>query len=232
MIRTETERKLDQSQQSVEAKRRFAAYQIVSFLLGFSVELKNPEALDTIPSHALLASFPHTTHLDTAAIQLALKKENADRQSVIVKGQYWKNWRRKALELIMTGSSILNVDKDDISGVRQTARLLKDQFETTLSNWVIIYPEGTRDGVEKIDQGAAFLAKTSNFDLVPVTINWSTPVLKKEDPIPGQVLKGILSSLTLRRRKATVEIGSTITSKDKTRDQLHDELNERYQKVR
>jgi 1-acyl-sn-glycerol-3-phosphate acyltransferase len=230
MIRTELENTPQVLQKSPEIARRFAAYHLISFLLGFSVQLKNPEALTTIPSHALLAVFPHRTHLDTVAVQLALERENAARQSVIVKGEYWKDWRRKALELIMTGSSILNVDKGDSTGVMQVVRYLKKQYEESNSNWVIIYPEGTRDGVNKIDEGAAFLAKTSKFDLVPVTVHWSAPVLKKGDRIPGQVAKGVLASLTLQRRQATVEIGSIITSENKSRQQLHEELSERYHK--
>lgn len=150
------------------------------FKYVWRLEIINPEKLD-IKNNIILAN--HTSYFDIPMITFAFSLKNIKNTYAIGKEEVskikyifpgmpviWANYERNTNEVFKKSSDLLRQDKS-----------------------ILIFPEGSRtyDGImHEFKLGAAYLAKNTGREIIPVTINGAFDIWPPTKKFPGLFRKG------------------------------------------
>lgn len=192
-------------------------------VLRISVEVEGEPA----DSKALiLAGYPHTSHLDTAAIAIALRQKGKKNIFPVPKGDYWdRNGYRRLLRLFFSGQFYMT--KSSKKEARDSKESFFDLFLRNVENdkrphTVILFPSGGRNVKgDKVHRGAfvaaarAFVEQGKTVPVQPVEIRNAPDVLTHGDLKSKEIRSILLGSI----KKAFTGQTNTITVK------FHKEIN-------
>lgn len=139
-----------------------------------------------IPSHPVVFAANHSSHADTAAIQLALSR--AGHTSVLAAGAEDYFFRNRFVAALARLIGVFPFPRNGSVGIERARRLLRRGVS------VLLYPQGTRDG-GPFRRGVAHLADTA--PVVPVTVTGTDVLLPKGRRLP-------------RRFKVTLHFGDPL----------------------
>jgi len=126
-----------------------------------------------IPPNPVVFAANHTSHADTAAIQLALAR--AGRTRVLAAGAedyFFRNRRRAALARLI---GVFPFPRSGHLGIERAREILSHDVS------VLLYPQGTRNG-GPFRRGVAHLARVA--PVVPVTVTGTDRLLPKGSRFP------------------------------------------------
>ena len=139
-----------------------------------------------IPSHPVVFAANHSSHADTAAIQLALSRAGHTR--VLAAGAEDYFFRNGFVAALARLIGVFPFPRNGSVGIERARRLLLGGVS------VLLYPQGTRDG-GPFRRGVAHLADTAL--VVPVTVTGTDVLLPKGRRLP-------------RRSKVTLHFGAPL----------------------
>ncbi len=142
-----------------------------------------------IPSYPVVFAANHSSHADTAAIQLALSRAGHTR--VLAAGAEDYFFRNGIIAALARLIGVFPFPRSGGAGIERARRTLRNGVS------VLLYPQGTRDG-GPFRRGVAYLADTAV--VVPVTVTGTDLLLPKGRRLPRRSKVTLHFGVPLRRR--------------------------------
>jgi 1-acyl-sn-glycerol-3-phosphate acyltransferase len=170
------------------------SWAVLRLLTGITVEVAKPVPS---PEVQILAAVPHTSHLDTLALLLALE-DRARELTVVVKGSYWEDRAayRLLLSLVAPGYVAVEHGKPKENFQRLIGAIEKAQAEKR-KMLLGIYPQGTRQRDHGLESGYAVLSAHTQVPVTPVVIEHT----------PSAFMQGDLSLFSIARFAMKQKVG-------------------------
>lgn len=179
------------------------SWAVLRLLTGITVEVAKPlPAAET----QILAAVPHTSHLDTLALLLALE-HRARELTIVVKGSYWKDRAayRLLLSLVAPGYVAIEEHKPK-ENFQRLIGAIEEAQDKKRKMLLGIFPQGTRQRDHALESGYAFLSAHSHVPIAPVVIEHMPPAFMEGDLSLMKVARFAMSQQFGKDKKPPIRV--------------------------
>lgn len=179
------------------------SWAVLRLLTGITVEVAKPlPAAET----QILAAVPHTSHLDTLALLLALE-HRARELTIVVKGSYWKDRAayRLLLGLVAPGYVAIEEHKPK-ENFQRLIGAIEEAQDAKRKILLGIFPQGTRQRNHELQSGYAFLSAHTQAPITPVVIEHIPPAFMQGDVSLKNIVRFAMSQQFGRDKKLPVRV--------------------------